>query len=394
MLRHIARDPRIDLKVFYLSSFSTRAYHDPGFSVEVKWDAPLLDGYEHEFLPAAGRADRLTHWRPLVHGITSRLRGGAFDALWLHDYAHQANLRAALSARALGIPVMLRSESHLTSHARSLPKLAIKSVLLRMLFRLIDGFLAIGAANRDYYLHYGVSPARIFMMPYAVDNRFFRGGAERARATREDLRASLGFAPDRPIILYVSKLLAKKRPCDLLDAYARLSVGGQEPRPYLLFVGDGAERRALETEVRRTGWSSIRFAGFISPEQLPRYYDLCDVFVLPSEFEPWGLVVNEAMNAGKPVIVSDRVGAAADLVRNGHNGFVVPMGDIETLKRRLHSLLTNPAVCMRMGEASLDMIRGWNFDRDLDGLLHALRACAPRSGAALSGAIDPALRTT
>ena len=157
-------------------------------------------------------------------------------------------------------------------------------------------------------------------MPYAVDNEFFRTAAERARPHRERLRAELGLQPGRAVILFASKMQPHKRAADLLEAYARLSPDtAAEPAAYLVFAGDGEERARLERRARALKWDSIRFIGFRNQSELPALYDLCDVFVLPSEHEPWGLVVNEAMNAGKPVIVSDRVGAGPDLVEDGVN---------------------------------------------------------------------------
>jgi len=369
LFRRIAMDARLDLTVFFSSSMGARAYRDPGFGIEVTWDVPLLEGYRHEFL-----GSQEAGLRAMFH----RLKDGNFDALWLHDYAQGTKLRALLAARALGVPVILRCESHLQSHPRSIARRAAKAILLRLLFRGVDAFLAIGAANRGYYLHYGVSPERIFMVPYAVDNHFFRCGAERAASARAELRAELALEPGRPVILYAAKLIAAKRPHDLLDAYLKLSADGCEPRPYLLLVGDGAQRRSLELRARATGWRSIRFCGFIGQQELPRYYDLCDVFVLPSEFEPWGLVVNEAMNAGKPVVVTDRVGAAADLVRDGVNGFVVPARNVARLSASLGRLADDPLLRVRMGAASRSIIEHWDFEADLAGLLQALDARAPR----------------
>jgi glycosyltransferase involved in cell wall biosynthesis len=146
----------------------------------------------------------------------------------------------------------------------------------------------------------------------------------------------------------------------------------------LLFVGDGEERHRLEERVRGLGWRSVLFLGFKNQSELPRYYDLCDVFVLPSAKEPWGLAVNEAMNAAKPVVVSDRVGCARDLVRDGLNGFVFPVGDIGALAERLRRLTDEPETARRMGEQSVRVIEKWNFDADIHGLLQALGSTAVR----------------
>ena len=373
MLRYIAAHPEIDVTVFFLSNLSVREYQDSGFGVPVRWDVPLLEGYKHVFLPVLGRRDRLSFWRPFVYGLSRHLRAGRFDAVWVHGYRHQANLRALAIAKALGMKVLLRGESHLKNRPPSPIKARVKNIILSSLFRTIDGFLAIGTLNRSYYIRYGAPEERIFMLPYAVDNDFFKKKADEARLYRETLRAELGLEPCRPIILYASKFQPRKRPGDLLDAYIRLSPDGiRQPKPYLLFIGDGEERFRLEARVQRLGWSSVKFLGFKNQTELPRYYDLCDVFVLPSEREPWGLVVNEVMNAGRAVIVSDHVGAGPDLVEDASNGFIVPVGDVALLARRLKLLTENAELARRMGKQSYKRISEWNFEADLHGLLQAL----------------------
>lgn len=374
MLRSIARVPEIDLTVFFLSGCSLDEYHDPGFKIPVRWDVPLLDGYHHQFLAADRRAGLLpSFWRPLIRGLGRRFRSGHFEALWVHGYGHEASLRAILVAKSLGMKVLFRGESHLKGSPRSRLRVIAKAVLLPRLFKAIDALLAIGTLNREYYLHHGVPERRIFMMPYAVDNAFFQARVAEARPDRERLRAELGLEAGRPIILYASKFERRKRAGDLLDAYLRLTERGtREPVPYLLFVGDGDERPKLEARVNRLGRSGVKFVGFKGQRELPRYYDLCDVFVLPAEHEPWGLVVNEVMNAGKPVIISDQVGAGPDLVVDGENGFVVPVGDVAILQDRLRSVMTDSELAHRMGKEGLRRIRQWDFEADVKGLLEAL----------------------
>jgi glycosyltransferase involved in cell wall biosynthesis len=339
----------------------------------VKWDVPLLEGYKYMFLPVLGRRDHISWWCPFAYGLWGALRAGLFDTLWIPGYAHQAYLKAVVIAKLLGIKVLLQGESHLKSHPRTTAKMWLKTMILPRFFKAIDGFLAIGTLNREYYLYYDVLPTKIFMMPYAVDNAFFQKKAEEARPYRESLRTELKLESGRPVILYASKFQPRKRPCDILEAYLRLSPDDiQEPRPYLLFIGDGTERSCLEARVRGLSWSSVKFLGFKNQSELPKYYDLCDVFVLPSDYEPWGLVVNEVMNVGKAVIVSDQVGAGPDLVSDGQNGFIVPVGDVTMLAERLRCLVDNPDLARRMGKESQKRISVWNFDADCQGLLQAL----------------------
>ena len=378
LFRYLAKDPAIDLTVFFLSDFSLRAYTDPGFRAPLRWDVELLDGYRYVFLPVLGSKDRISFWKPFNHGLWSRLRSGCFEALWLHGYAQQSVLRALVLAKLRGIKVLVRGESHLDLTRRRGTQ--EKRAIMRRLFGFIDAFLAIGTRNHSFYRHYGVGPERIFMMPYTVDNDFFRIQAEQVRHRREELRAELNLDPGRPVILYASKMIPEKRPLDLLEAHALLlsDCSNHSRRPYLLFVGDGELRGELQARASKLEGSLVRFLGFRNQTELPRYYDLCDVFVLPSIYEPWGLVVNEVMNAGKPVIVSDKVGAQTDLVKDGENGFVVGAGDIVLLAQKLKVLTDNIELAAGMGKRSLEIISRWNFEADRRGLLEALAAVTGR----------------
>lgn len=378
LLRYLSEQPELSLKVFFLSDLSTRNYFDSGFGARIQWDVPLLDGYDYEFLPAVGRTDRLNFWVPFSWGLRQAIRQG-FDAVWIHGYAHQANLRTVLIAKQSGLKVFLRGESNLRSSKRGVVKRLLKECALRPLFRSIDGFLSIGEANTAYYRHYSVPQEKIFPMPYAVDNQFFQTQSRAASSRREEFRSSLGLDPGRSVILYASKLVSWKRPRDLWMAYKLLSKDGKkEPSPYLIFVGEGDERAALEAETRRTGWLSVKFLGFRNQTELPAFYDLCDVFVLPSEHEPWGLVVNEVMNGKRPVIVSDQVGAAADLVHHGETGFVYPIGDVDALATCLRTIVKNPDLARIIGERARTRVSLYDFTTDWQGLHLALRKTVER----------------
>lgn len=377
LLRRISAEPDIDLTVFFCSDLSVREYRDEGFGASVQWDVPLLDGYRHEFLPALGRTDRLSFWRPLSYGLARRLSKGNYDALWIHGWGYWSHLSAVSSAKRRGIKVLMRGEagSHLLPGSPF--RKAVKNLLLRWLFARVDAFLAIGTPNREFYTTHGIDAGRIFSVPYAVDNLFFQGRASLAAQRRSAFRESLGLQPGRPVILYAGKLMPRKRPADLLEAYVQLSPDGRsEPAAYLLFVGDGELREALDRRVEQLGWKSIRMLGFKNQTELPAFYDLCDVFVIPSEQEPWGLVVNEVMNAGRAVIASDEVGCAADLVQDGENGFIYRVGDVAALTKRLKHILPDVPVSREMGNLSLAKVRRWDFEADIAGLKMALEAVA------------------
>jgi glycosyltransferase involved in cell wall biosynthesis len=374
LLRRIAREPEIDLTVLFGSDFSVRGYRDRGFGVEVTWDVPLLDGYHSQFLPRLRDTGTVSPLSPISRGILGRLRNPdgspAFDALWVHGYASVNALHAIFVANALGIPVLLRAESWLADRPRSLSTLFTKQLFLQLLRPAIAATLPIGSRNRDYWAHYFGPDMPQFLMPYAVDNAWF---AQRtAAADPNKLRSELQLTPGRPIILFASKLQTRKHADHLLEAYARLWASVPNQLPYLLIVGDGEERPRLEARARELALEGVRFLGFRNQSELPAFFALADVFVLPSRHEPWGLIVNEAMASGCAVIVSNEVGAHSDLVTDGVEGFVFPVGDIDALTTALARVLSSPEQTQRMREAAKTRIASWDFEADVRGLHQAL----------------------
>jgi glycosyltransferase involved in cell wall biosynthesis len=265
--------------------------------------------------------------------------------------------------------VFMRVETHLAL-SRSRLKRVLRRPMVSALYRRCDGVLAIGSANTTFYRAMGVPDHRIFLMPYAVDNTRFMRESRLAGAERLELRSSLGVHDGRPIVLYAAKFQPRKRPDDLLRAVARLNSDGLVFQ--LAMVGSGemeAELRALGTQL---GLKNIHFQGFVNQRALPRIYAACDVFVLPSEDEPWGLAVNEAMCAGLPIVASTEVGCVHDLVSDGLNGRTFIVGDVKGLVEALRPLLGDAETRRRSGAASRDIITRWSYAECLDGLQAAL----------------------
>jgi glycosyltransferase involved in cell wall biosynthesis len=373
LLRRIASEPDLHLKVFFASDLSIRPFFDPAFRQSIQWDVPLLQGYEYEFLPTVGTEGRISFWQPMNYGLASRLKAGRFDALWVHGYMRWHHWVAMTAAKRLGMKVLVRDEATPRSRARGRLKQSLKRSFFAWLRQTADSFLTIGSLNGSYYRQHGIPDDRLFMMPYTVDNTFFQARAAEFATRREALRHSLGLERGRPVILYSGKLTGRKRPDDLLKAYLQLCSGGRDqPLPYLLYVGDGERRGDLEAMALAAGSRSVMFQGFRNQTEIAAFYDLCDVFVMPSALEPWGLVVNEAMNAGRAIIVSDQVGCGPDLLRDGENGFAFKAGNVADLSRVLHEVLASPARCVQMGRKSLEIINGWSFEEDVVGLRAAL----------------------
>lgn len=383
LLRRIAMEPDIDLTVLFGSDFSVRAYKDLGFGVEVAWDTPLLEGYRSEFLRPLRDTGQVSPLAPISRGLYRRLQQAdgspAFDALWIHGYASANSLQAILAASALGIPVLLRAESWLADRTRSPWKLAAKSLFFRTLRSGIAAVLPIGTVNAQYWSHYFGSSVPQFTMPYAVDNGYFAGLAKEAASRTQELRTDLGLDARRPVILFASKLQKRKNADHLLEAYRRLiSAKSLQDQPYLVIVGDGEQRSALESRASELHLDGVRFAGFRNQSELPGFFQMADVFVLPSQHEPWGLIVNEAMACGCAIIVSTDVGSHADLVTDGVEGCIFPVGDVAALTAALQRVFATADTAEHMGACARKRIAQWTYEQDVQGLRSALAAVTRR----------------
>jgi glycosyltransferase involved in cell wall biosynthesis len=377
LLRRLAQEPDIDLTVFFWSDHTAKEYTDEGFGgVQVKWDVPLLEGYKYEFLPIVRHSTEITFCAPINRGFYRALEKGRFDAIWLHGYWNINCLLTMVAAKLLGIPLLERAEGTLIDHPRSRFKLAIKRAFFSIIRHFIHAVLPISSRNKDYWVHYLGPDFPSFMVPYAVDNAYFQRMSAIASQSREELRQQLNLEPNRPIILYASKLISRKRCIDLIDAYLGIKPLAGGKRPYLLIVGDGSERATCEARVRAVGELSVHFLGFQNQSQLARFFDLCDLFVLPSVYEPFALIVNEVMNAGRTIIISDEVGCQPDLVADGVNGRVFPAGNVAALRAALESVLGEPEVRRDMGRHGLGRINQWSFEEDIRGLREALNHVA------------------
>ncbi|WP_407166042.1 glycosyltransferase family 4 protein [Bradyrhizobium sp. ORS 111] len=368
------------VSAIYLSDYSIRGAVDDGFAHTVKWDIDLLTGYNVRFVPGADRRGAPTGFLSMVvPELWREVRSGGFSAVIVHGHTPVATLIAAAAARAARIPVFMRSETHLGLR-RSRVKNMLRRPVIGACYRWFDGVLAIGSANHDFYRAMGVPERCIFTMPYTVDNDRFIAASHLSTVERAELRAGFGVTDDRPVVLFAAKFQHRKRPDDLLRAASRLR--DEKADFHLLMIGSGEMETELRFLAQTLSLDNIHFAGFVNQAALPRYYAASDIFVLPSENEPWGLAVNEAMCAGMPIVASSEIGCARDLVRNGVNGRTFAAGDITGLADALMPLIANAEMRRLMGRASKRLISRWSYAECEVGLRQALtRIAAPAAWA-------------
>ncbi len=367
---YLDASPDIEVTALYLSDFSLRGATDAGFGQIVKWDVDLLAGYPYAFVGRhvetavpRGFASMIA---PEIWGVVRR---GGFDALWLHGHGVAANLIALAAAKSIGIPVFMRSETHLCL-PRSGLKAALRKPLMSAVYGMCDGFLAIGSANRAFYLAMGVPENRISLVPYTVDNARFMAAARLSSEQRRATRERYGVSCDRPAILFVSKFMRRKHPDHLVEAARRLAAEGLDFD--LVMAGAGDMRAELERLIADSGLRNVVMPGFVNQRDMPALLGACDIFVLPSEDEPWGLIVNEAMCAALPVVVSSEVGCAADLVEHGGNGYTFPARDIAGLTDALRPIVSDPKLREAMSRRSRELIERWSYRECLEGLREAI----------------------
>jgi len=359
-----------EITALYLSDLSIRGSLDRAFGHAVKWDIDLVSGYDARFIEGASlRNEPAGFFSIIAPHIWREVNCGRFDALVVHGHTPAAMLIAVAAARWSGVPVFAREETHLGLSRRLLKRL-VRKPLMRAFYGRLSGALAIGSANAAFYRAMGVPEDRIFFMPYTVDNARFADGSQLSDVQRKKIRTELGVTDNGPIVLYAAKLQGRKHPDDLLHAAARLK--DREIHFHVVVVGSGEMAATLIELAARLQLENVYFHGFANQSALPQIYGAADVFVLPSENEPWGLAVNEAMCAGLPIVASVEVGCVADLVQEGVNGQTFAVGDVEGLANALQPILVDMETRRCMSAASRAIISRWSYAECAAGLKAAL----------------------
>jgi glycosyltransferase involved in cell wall biosynthesis len=265
----------------------------------------------------------------------------------------------------------LRAENPLNQELKKGKNLLlIKKILLKyiLLKWLVDKCLYIGSQSKSFFDYYGVAEERLLFTPYAVNNDYFRKVWIANRGRLAQIREELNLPPDKKIILFSGKYIPKKRPLDLLKAYAGLD----QDKYFLLMVGEGALRQVMEEFIRERQIQNVRLTGFINQSEISSYYAIADIFVMCSGMgETWGLSVNEAMNFAKPVIVSDTCGCSTDLVRHGVNGFVFEEGNSDQLQHYLQKVLEDDAFRDEAGKKSMEIIDNFSIGHIVQNIRQA-----------------------
>lgn len=355
---------KTDLSVFYYSDSSIKGDKDKGFGVPVKWDTDLLSGYNNQFIRNyAGR-------KPLNNGFWNVFNPGVIQTIWkkkgaviiINGWSYSSDLMVIFFSKIFGKQVWLRAENPLNQELRKNGfKMIVKKFFLKTLLLgvFVDKCLYIGTENRKFFEYYGVPDARLVYTPYAVDNDYFSSKSRELKDRGQLIKDKLALPAAKKIILYSGKYIPKKNPMDLLKAFQVL----KDDRFALVMVGEGELRKQMEQFILDHDLKHVYLTGFVNQSEISSYYSIADVFVMCSGMgETWGLAVNEAMNFGKPVIVSDTTGCSMDLVKQGLNGFVFPEGDIHSLSGYIRKVLEDDVFRDEAGRQSAEIVRQYSIE--------------------------------
>jgi len=356
LYQRLAKRPDLEVRVFYTWHAGAEAVLDRGFNSPVAWDIPLREGYEFESVANCARQPGTHHFFGLQNpSLLRQLMAWAPDVVHVTGWAWWSHLMLLRQLNRLQVPTLFRGDSHLLDESRHGPRWLAKRALLRQVFSWPSAFLYVGQANRRYYEAFGVRRDRLRYCPHTIDvARFAEQNAVRNREAAE-WRRSLGISEWDRVLLFAGKFERKKQPMELMRAV----LAAPDPRLILVLVGGGS----LQSEVSQLAAEAparFRVLPFQNQTRMPVVYRLGDVFVLPSAYgETWGLAVNEALACERPVLVSDRVGCAADVV-DETCGRVFPFDAILAIVEVVERLFSSRTQLLEMGRAAGR--RSWSFD--------------------------------
>lgn len=284
-----------------------------------------------------------------------------YDVFVIAGYAQPAMLRAIFHCWRKKIPYVIMTESH-HGQKRSLLKTKIKSWLLRPIYKKSAANLVSGNRALDYVTSYKAKRDSCFFFPNAIDTTSFAAEVKSLKADKAILRSQWKIEQNEVVFLFVGSLVLRKGVDILLRSFLTLSQN-EKQRCVLMIVGQGSYEESLKNFVKTQHMNDhVVFSGFVKPENLPHYYAMADIFILPSRQEPFGAVIMEAMSAGLPIITTEAVGAAGDYVKHGKNGLVVKTEDETGLTHAMSLLAHNPAQRKSMAQESEELSKPWSHE--------------------------------
>ena len=356
LYRRLAARSDLAIKVFFTWHCGERKIRDRGFGEAFAWDIDLTDGYDFEGIPNVASDPGTHHFLGLRNpGLFPTIMSWRPDAAHVTGWAWASHLFVLKALARLHVPTLFRGDSHLLDSPPGPIRLRAKQALLRRVYSWPAAFLVVGTANREYYRSFGVGENRLVLCPHSIDvGRFAEPAADHEKEAAA-WRTALGIAATDTVLLYAGKFEDKKQPLALMRAF----LHAQAPGVILVMVG-GGERAQDVAAIAAADRARFRVLPFQNQSRMPVVYRIGDVFVLPSAYgETWGLGVNEALACGRPVLVSDRVGCAQDVI-DASCGRVFPSSDSSAMIAAVKEMTSDRSRLADMRASASS--RAWMFD--------------------------------
>ena len=349
----------LSIKVFYTWSQSQQgAKYDPGFGKSIEWDIPLLQGYDYTFVNNTSPKPNSHHYSGIINPtLNVEIEEWNPDTILIIGWNFNSHLKCMRYFHKK-VPILFRGDSTLLAENLG-PKLLIRTLFLKWVYRYIDYALFVGTNNKKYFLRHGVKEKELVFAPHAVDNERFLDNNNMYANEAIQWRTSLGIRNTDIVFLFAGKLEDKKDLELLINAFKLIA----DNAVHLIVIGNGPLESKLKSKYKNA--KNLHFIDFQNQSQMPVAYRLGDVLVLPSKgpIETWGLSVNEAMACSRAIIVSDRCGCGIDLIKPGINGYIFQRKNLQDLINKMNLIIANKNNIDKMGSKSLEIIKDWSFEK-------------------------------
>ena len=359
----------IELKVFYTWGKDSVEKYDPGFGKKVQWDVPLLEGYDYQYLENTSTEPGSHHFKGIKNPtIIKEILNYNPSAIMVIGWGYNSHLKVLRFFKGK-IPLYFRGDSTLLDNHKNgftgRAKNLARRIFLIWVYSHVDKVFYVGIESKLYFKRACLKESQLVFSPHSIDNnRYNIDYSNKANGLRDSLSIPL---TDR-VILFAGKFESKKNPTLLLNAFLIAITINM----HLVFVGNGEEEYQLK-QLAKGSYKNfyIHFVGFQNQSLMPTWYQMADVFCLPSKGpgETWGLAINEAMASGKAILVSDKVGCANDLVRDGINGWIFGSDNQQDLKKVIEKIPQKEALVEMGKESKTVIIKSWGLNSTADFIL-------------------------
>lgn len=362
LFEELAKNTSIDLYIYFTSKSEENR----------EWDVSKDHSFNYKILPGFILPIGVNAYFHINPTIITELLFGKFDVIISAGYSSFSNQIVQLMARILRTPFILWSGSTVNEPSK-LRSLSLP--LVKLIVKYADAYIAYGTNAKEYLVQLGAQRDKVFVSFNTVDTTFFGEQCVKCKSKKTILKNKFGINHEN-VILYVGQLIERKGVNYLLKTHEKLSdkhdVG-------LVLVGNGNQKQELMKLCEDNAIDNVYFIDFVQKDVLPQYYAIADVFVLPSTEEVWGLVINEAMACGLPIITTEKVGASVDLVQNGVNGFIVKEKSSDELTMALEKIFVTNGLKDKMSKSSRENLhQGFEIKDTAKGFIDAIQFVNPK----------------